>query len=81
MAGPQQEQLDMRAIELAKEALTKIDTHEQICSLRYTGIEKANNALFSELRKINSRWLYVGGSIMLIMLTIIGVLLSKVLGL
>ena len=80
-ANNAQDQLDTRAIEIAKEALTKIDAHEKMSNMIHQRIENAIDNLFNEIRSQNKRWLFVSGSVILGLLSIVGFLLVKVLSL
>lgn len=65
--------VEIRALEIAQEAKTKIESHEEICAIRYMGI----NASLSDIKKILI-WFFTGGAT--VALTVIGYLFVKLYG-
>ena len=64
-----QEQLDTRALELAKEAHSGLDTHEEICSLRYEVINSSLVENKQDIKGVYNRLWAVAGILILTLLS------------
>lgn len=68
----------------AEEALSRIDRHEELCAERYEGIHTSQRELSKKLDEIKSsnfsQWLVVAGGVITILLSLVGLLFSKVMG-
>lgn len=65
-----QGQLDMIAYNVAHDALRGLESHEDICSLRYEGIAKAMEESKEQIKGIYSRLWMIAGTLILILLGI-----------
>jgi len=74
----------VRALERANNALSRIDSHEVLCAERYAQIAAVQQAIHKKLddfRTTNFRqWLVVAGGIITILLSISGLLFTKIMG-
>ena len=68
----QQRQIDTRALEVAVEALTKVDSHEVVCGVRYQELTRSINKVFDRI------W-YAALGMIIALMSIAGVLLSWIL--
>ena len=53
--GSPQNKVDTRALETAVRAETKIDSHEKICSERYTEITDGQKSIFHQIEDANGK--------------------------
>jgi len=61
------------ALNVAYEAKHKIDSHEDICALRYSGIIDSSKAIREDLKMLSTRmWLFSGSIIGVLFLIIMG---------
>lgn len=90
MASPQ-EQIDSRAIELARDALSRIESHERRCDERWTEVRKdlieikqavhgGNKELHDRIDELVNRWLRVAGWIIAGLLSLCGFLAARAMG-
>jgi len=64
------------ALTVAYEAKHKIDSHEDICALRYTGIQDGMHTIVIDIKTLSTRmWLFAGSIIGVLVLIIMGLLL------
>jgi hypothetical protein len=78
---PDLEQLekDIReAMDVAYRADRKIDTHEDICALRYSGIQSAMTDLKAEIGKQGNRMWIAAGAVIMACLSVILFLVGKI---
>lgn len=72
------------ALERASQALDRIDKHEKVCSQRYSQIFSTQAAMNEKLDDIKStnfnQWLVVAGGVITLLLSVVGLLFSKVMG-
>lgn len=66
---PQEEVRTVRMSVTPHEVQTRLDAHEDICTVRYEGIEKQILAVNARLKRIESMYLKIGGAAIL---TLIG---------
>jgi len=50
-----------------QEVQTRLNAHEDICAVRYEGIEKQMVGVNARLKRIESMYVKIGGSVMLIL--------------
>lgn len=86
--GDAQTQLDTRAIEISQKALTQIEFHEKACDERMAeirqgiaGIHTKIGELHQRVDEVNSTRLKIAGAIIMVLMTALGIALSKLLGL
>lgn len=83
-----QDALSTRAIEIATQALTRVDSHEKQCSERYGEITRQHvettdgqKAIFNKLDQLQRNgfwmWLTVAGATITVLLTVVGYLLTR----
>jgi hypothetical protein len=50
-----------------QEVQTRLNAHEDICAVRYEGIEKQMVGVNARLKRIESMYVKIGGSVMLVL--------------
>ena len=65
----EQKTLDTRALEVAMEARTKIDSHEELCALRYAGIENTMKNIMKGQDGLYSRFWAMAVGVISVLLT------------
>lgn len=50
-----------------QEVQTRLHAHEDVCAVRYEGIEKQFQGINARLKRIESMYVKIGGSVMLIL--------------
>ena len=79
MTSDAQQAIDSRAIELATQAVTRIEMHERRCEERDRAIAHGLERIHARLDAMATRWLAGLGAIILVLLAAVGWLMQRAL--
>ena len=65
------------AMDVARKANNKIDSHETVCELRYKGIQVGMVDIKDDIKTLGTRMWIASGSVIAVCITVIAVLLTK----
>lgn len=69
--------INTRALEMATQALTRIESHEQVCAERWKNVHSVLLGLKGSVDGLYSRWWIVSGSLIIVLIGIVGFLLAR----
>jgi uncharacterized membrane protein len=73
-----QDKINTRAIEMAQEALTRIDSHEKVCAVRYNGINSTLEEIKEGQKGLYGRFWWAMTGLVVILLTALSGVIAAV---